>query len=177
MYSSESFKIDLKDLKEPKTVLEYNLSNSYFETINSPEVKKGVVRVVLSIRKTDIFFELLFNAEGTIQIACDHCLDEMDQNIKSETRLVVKYGDEYSEEDDIVTIPEDEGILDVTWLIYEFIALNIPIKHVHAPGKCNREMLALIEKHSVTRSDDGRIEGGTDPRWCELEKLKTIIKD
>ena len=177
MCSLESFKIELKDLKEPKTVLEYNLDNSYFEAINSPEVKHGVVRVVVSIRKTDSFLELLFNTEGTVQISCDRCLDEMDQDIKTENRLVVKYGDEYSEEDDIVTIPEDEGILDVAWFIYEFIALNIPIKHVHAPGKCNREMLDLIEKHSVTRSDDGKIEGDIDPRWRELEKLKTIIKD
>jgi uncharacterized metal-binding protein YceD (DUF177 family) len=177
MCSLESFKIDLKDLKEPKTVLEYDLDNSYFEAINAPEVKKGVLKVVVSIRRTDIFFELLFNTEGTIQILCDRCLDEMDQNIKCENRLVAKYGNEYSEEDDIVTIPEDDGILDVAWFIYEFIALNIPIKHVHAPGKCNREMLELIEKHSVTRSDDGKIEGEIDPRWRELEKLKTIIKD
>ena len=119
----------------------------------------------------------MFNTEGTVQISCDRCLDEMDQDIKTENRLVVKYGDEYSEEDDIVTIPENEGILDVAWFIYEFIALNIPIKHVHEPGKCNREMLDLIEKHSVTRSDDGKIEGDIDPRWRELEKLKTIIKD
>ena len=116
MCSLESFKIELKDLKEPKTVLEYNLDNSYFEAINSPEVKHGVVRVVVSIRKTDSFLELLFNTEGTVQISCDRCLDEMDQDIKTENRLVVKYGDVYSEEEDIVTLPENEGILDVSWV-------------------------------------------------------------
>jgi uncharacterized metal-binding protein YceD (DUF177 family) len=177
MCSLESFKIDLKSLKESKTDFEYNLDNSYFEAVNGSEVKTGVAKVVLSIRKTESYFELLFKIDGTIQIPCDRCLDEMDQNIDTENRLLAKFGEEYSEDDDLITIPEDEGIIDVAWLIYEFIALNIPIKHVHAPGKCNREMLEMLEKHSATRSGVGLGDEEIDPRWSELEKLKTIIKD
>ena len=59
----------------------------------------------------------------------------MDQTIETNDRLVVKFGEKYSEDDDLVTVAENEGILDVAWFIYEFIDLNIPIKHVHAPGK------------------------------------------
>lgn len=69
-----------------------------------------------------------------IHIPCDICLDDMDQSIETDNRLVVKFGEDYSEDDDLVTVAENEGILDVSWFIYEFIALNIPIKHVHAPG-------------------------------------------
>ena len=70
-----------------------------------------------------------------------------------------------------MTVAEDEGILDVTWLLYEFIALAIPIRHVHAPGKCNPAMIRALEEHSAARS--GQEDGVTvDPRWETLLKLK-----
>ena len=50
----------------------------------------------------------------------DICLDDMDQTIETNDRLVVKFGEEYSEDDDLVTVAENEGILDVAWFIYEF---------------------------------------------------------
>ena len=95
----------------------------------------------------------------------------MDQSIETDNRLVVKFGEDYSEDDDLVTVAENEGILDVSWFIYEFIALNIPIKHVHAPGKCNPAMIRVLEEHSAVRSGEGD-EKATDPRWAALEQLK-----
>ena len=68
-------------------------------------------------------------------------------------------------------------LLDVAWFIYEFIALNIPAKHVHTPGKCNAAMIKVLEEHSATRSSGENEEAAVDPRWNGLEKLKTIIKD
>ena len=63
----------------------------------------------------------------------------MDQAVDTHGRLVVKFGSAYSEEsDEIVIIPESEGEINIAWFLYEFIALAIPIKHVHPPGECNR---------------------------------------
>ena len=99
------------------------------------------------------------------------CLDDMDQSIETDNRLVVKFGEDYSEDDDLVTVAENEGILDVSWFIYEFIALNIPIKHVHAPGKCNPAMIEKLNEHSAARSGEEE-EDTVDPRWEALLKLK-----
>ena len=85
--------------------------------------------------------------------------------------LRVKFGEEYSEDDDLVTVAENEGILDVAWFIYEFIDLNIPIKHVHAPGKCNPAMIEKLNEHSAARSGEEE-EETVDPRWEALLKLK-----
>lgn len=38
-------------------------------------------------------------------------------------------------------------------------------------------MIKALEEHSAARSSDGDEEKPVDPRWSELEKLKTIIKD
>ena len=95
----------------------------------------------------------------------------MDQSIETDNRLVVKFWEDYSEDDDLVTVAENEGILDVSWFIYEFIALNIPIKHVHAPGKCNPAMIEMLKEHSAARSGEEE-EEAVDPRWAALLKLK-----
>ena len=177
MYSLEPLKIDLNGLKEGETTFEYDLDDAYFEAVDAPEVRRGNVHVDLVVNRTGGVYSLDFHNEGTVHVPCDLCLDDMEQQISADNSLTARLGEEYSEDDDLVTVGKDEGLLDVSWYIYEFIALAIPIKHVHAPGKCNPAMIKVLEEHSAARSSDGGGEQAADSRWSELEKLKTIIKD
>jgi len=173
MCSLESLKIDLKALKEDETVFDFKLSDDYFAAIDAEDVRRGRVVVRLVVRRTtDCYFELDFTIKGTVVVSCDRCLDDMEQPIDTENRLVAKLGEEYSEEDDTVTVDEKEGMLDTSWFIYETIALSIPMKHVHQLGECNDAMTALIEQHSTNRSGDGVDDEEVDSRWSELKKLK-----
>lgn len=172
MCNIESFKIDLKALPQGVSKLEFKLDDEYFQAIDAPDVLRGELQSSLSINRTDDFFELNFHTYGVVHIPCDLCLDDMDQEIDSADRLVVKFGEIYSEDDDLVTVAENEGILDVAWFIYEFIDLNIPIKHVHAPGKCNPAMIEMLNQHSAARSGEEVEEETVDPRWAALLKLK-----
>ena len=172
MCSLEFLKIDLKSLKEEETSLEFDLDDTYFEALDDADVKKGSLHVSVSIRRATGFFELLFHTAGTVIIPCDRCLDDMDLPVETENRLVVKLGSEYSEEDDVIVVPENEGILDMSWLIYEFVALVIPIRHVHAPGKCNIAMTKTLEELSADRSSDEESSQAIDPRWEKLKNLK-----
>jgi len=172
MCSLEQFKIDLKSLTEEETSLDFNLDDKFFAALDGSEVERGALHVSVSIRKATGFYELLFHTEGTVTVTCDRCLDDMDQPIVTDNRLVVKLGTAYSEEDDVITVPEDEGILDMSWLIYEFVALAIPIKHVHAPGKCNPVMSQVLEELSTDRSSDEESDRPIDPRWSALLELK-----
>ena len=172
MCSLEQFKIDLKNQKDEVRTLDFDLDNLFFAALDGSEVKQGALHVSVSIRKTIGFYELLFHTEGTVTVTCDRCLDDMSQPIEAENRLVAKLGAAYSEEDDVITVSEDEGILDISWLIYEFIVLAIPIKHVHAPGKCNPAMSQVLEELSADRSSDEVSDQPIDPRWSALFKLK-----
>ena len=171
MCNIESFKIDLKALPQGASILEFKLDDSYFKAIDVPDIQRGELSSSLSISRTDDFFELNFHTEGIVHIPCDICLDDMEQSIETDDRLLVRFGEDYSEEDDLVIVAENEGILDVAWFIYEFIALNIPIKHVHAPGKCNPAMIEMLQEHSAARSGEEE-EKTVDPRWAALLKLK-----
>ena len=177
MRDLEPFKIDLKALTNQVATYEFELDDAYFEAIEAPDIQKGNLSVALSIRRIAGSFELSFHIQGFVIVTCDLCLDEMQQPIDTENMLMAKFGEEYSDDDDLIVVPEREGVLDISWFIYEFIDLSVPIKHVHAPGKCNPAMMKKLQELSATRSslEDG--EEPVNPRWAELEKLKTIIKD
>ena len=122
----------------------------------------------------------------TLKMLCDRCLDEMELPILTSDKLKVKLGSSFTEEGDIVVVPEEDGYINIAWFLYEFIALNIPMKHVHAPGKCNKGMVGKLSKHLRTSGDDddddiavelpeeeiGNEEPQEiDPRWNELKKI------
>ena len=175
MCDLECLKVDLKGMKDDETSLVFNLDESYFSALDQAEVKKGSLHVSVSIRKASGFFEILIHEAGTVIIPCDRCLDDMEQPVETDVRLTVRLGDENSEDGDTIVVAEDEGILDLTWIIYESVALAIPIRHVHAPGKCNTAMTEVLEELSADRSSDEESDQSIDPRW---EKLKILnIKD
>jgi len=165
------FKIDLKSMKDRTNALKFDIDDDFFEALEAPAIHRGKVDVALDIQRVSDFFKLHFHCKGVVEVICDMCLDNMDQPIETDDELVVRFGSEYEEKDDLVTIPEEEGIIDVAWFIYEFIALGIPIRHVHEPGNCNAAMMDILKDHSVSRrNDDG--EDAIDPRWKDLLKLK-----
>ncbi|MBW9279861.1 DUF177 domain-containing protein [Bacteroides fragilis] len=166
---------------------EFLLDNLFFAHIDGPEVQKGKVNVELTVKKTSRAFELSFQTEGIVWVPCDRCLDEMEQPVTSSDKLMVKFGHEYAEEgDNLIVIPEEEGEINVAWFMYEFIALAIPMKHVHAPGKCNKAVTSKLNKHLRTSGGDDaeesfgagedivvedEAEEQIDPRWNELKKI------
>ncbi len=172
MYDLTPFQIDLKGLKESATALEYDLTDAYFEAIGATEVSGGSVHTEVMIRPCAGFFEMIVRSEGHVRVTCDRCLDDMEQAVSAENRVIVRFGVETAETDDVLMVDESEGVLDVAWLIYEFIALAIPVRHVHAPGECNEAMMQALEAHSAQKGDDEQAEKEIDSRWSALLKLK-----
>jgi len=186
MSKFELYNIVLKDLKSDSTKFEFELDDVYFKKIDSPEVQKGSVKAVVTVLKKASTFELQFQLDGTVLIPCDRCLDDMEQTIQYKDKLQVKFGSRFAEENEIVIVPESEGSINIAWFLYEFIVLNIPIKHVHAPGECNKTMVTKLKRH-ITRQkgdddDDDSVDfeedddfsvddNQVDPRWEGLQNI------
>jgi len=172
MCSLEQFKIDLKALTEDVTPLEWQLDDRFFQLLDDAQVRQGSLHVSGSIRKAVGFYELLLHTAGTVQLPCDRCLELMEQPVEADLRLVVKLGEAYSEDDEVITVDEAKPVLDTAWFIYESIALAVPIQHVHQPGDCNDAMMRKLEELSAARSSDADASDAVDPRWAALSKLK-----
>ena len=174
-------------MKENSAHYEFSLTNQFFADIDAPEIQKGKLQVQLDVKKTMGIYVLNFHIEGSVVVPCDRCLDDMELPVETDDTLKVKLGLEFSDEDDMVIVPEEDGYINVAWFMYEFIALSIPMKHVHAPGKCNKGMMGALNKHLRTSADeedemddfldeeemtDEPSEAREiDPRWNELKKI------
>lgn len=182
------YNVDLKNLAPGVHEFEYLLDNKFFVDIDGDQVQKGKVKVHFTIKRSSVMFEMNFQIEGVVMVPCDRCLDDMEMPVDTRNRLAVKFGKEYAEEsDEVVVIPEEEGAINLAWFLYEFIALAIPMKHVHAPGKCNKTMSSKLKKHTakstseddeygeeevdedITMDDD--VSTNSDPRWDGLKGL------
>ena len=164
----------MRGMTASTATLEMDIDNNFFALIDAPEVQKGKAQVKVNVIKKSGTFLLDFDIDGYVIVNCDRCLDEMEQPIVTTGSLSVRLGDDFGEDGDTVIVPERDGYINVAWYIYEFVALAIPLKHVHAPGKCNREMRDKLRKHTVREDDeaedgDGPVE--IDPRWDALKDI------
>ena len=186
MSKFEQYNIVLKDIKEGSRTVELTLDDTYFKKIDSPEVQRGNVKTTVTVHKKTTAYELQFNLDGFVYVPCDRCLDDMEQPISYKEKLLVKFGDKFAEEDDIVIVPEADGAINIAWFLYEFIVLNIPIKHVHPTGECNKSMVSKLKKHIARQKDDDDdsdddvfdfeeeedfSDESTDPRWDKLQNI------
>lgn len=146
MSEQKSHIIDLSTLEVGYYVFDYQLDNAYFATVEKTELLGGQIsaKAILDLREED--FDLTIGVEGIVQVTCDRCLDPMDIRMDVEERVNLEDEGEESV-DKIKTI-------DLDWLAYEMIVVNLPLVHSHQPGGCNPQMDALLQDHLCTDPED-----------------------
>lgn len=161
----EAYSIPLRHITSGSQSFVFHLTQEYFQKIDSPEVQKGDLKANILVSKNKNGYELIFDIQGYILIPCDRCLDDMEQTIVIKEKLMVKFGKSFSDNGiDVVIVPEDEGEINVAWFLYEFIVLAIPLKHVHQPGKCNKQMTGQLRKHSASSTHDEETDNEEESR-------------
>ena len=166
------YNIPLRGLSEGKHEFEYSLDKGFFALIDdgTVDVKKGDLKVTVSLKKTSVTFELNFSIVGVVFVPCDRCLDDIPMDVDTKNKLIVKFGKEYSEEsDEIVIIPEEDGEINIAWFLYEFIVLSLPAKKVHPAGTCNKAMSSKLNKHRAKSADDESEDESEDDMSLEDE--------
>lgn len=157
--------------------------------MESADIHDADLNVNLTVTHRNDLYSLSFHITGTITLICDRCLDDLIQDVDTVYNLTVRYGDDYNDDsDDLLVIPFSDNYLNVAYMIYDTVALTIPIKHIHPLGKCNRQMSAMLKKHRATdiSDEDADLQNAlieemdsmeaeqpapTDPRWDKLKDL------
>lgn len=182
------FKLPLKAMPIGSQEFNYHLNKQFFIDMESSDVHDADLEVHLAVNNRGEMYDLVFTITGTITLICDRCLDNLEHEVDTEYHISVKYGDSYNDDsDEVLEIPESDLYLNVAYMLYDTVELAIPLKHVHAPGKCNRAMSAKLNKHRALISSEEDAEFGDeindtdeisasedmiDPRWDALKKLK-----
>jgi uncharacterized metal-binding protein YceD (DUF177 family) len=174
MKDLKEFNIPFVGLKEGKHLFEYKIDNTFFELYNYSDFEKSSIDVTLEFVKKSTLFELEFTASGTVHVPCDVTNEYFDLEITATLPLVVKFGQEYNDEnEEILILPHEVYQFSVAQFIYEMIVLGIPNKRVHPKvldGTMETEVLEQLET-----KEDKAVET-TDPRWDKLKNLITEKK-
>ena len=146
MSMESHYTIDLKRLKIGTHEFEVTLDDGFFKELEKTEVLGGKVeaKIVLNLREEDYW--LTVAVHGTVFVTCDRCLDPMSLEIDaSETSSP---NDEMSANESLNDEPKaSNDVLDLTWLAYEIVSINIPVVHCHQAGECNKQMELLLQDH------------------------------
>ena len=112
-----------------------------------------------------------------VNVNCDTTNEPYNQKIKTDFDLVVKFGEEYNDEnEDILIIPHGEYEVNVAQYIYELIVLSLPAKRIHpgiADGTLQSDILKKLEELSPKGLEEKEKTEEIDPRWNTLKKLLT----
>ena len=132
--------IALDSLELGVHMFDFQLDSAYFNEIENSELLGGEVEVKACLNLRQYDFDLDIAVKGLVQVTCDRCLDEMDVAIDAEEN-------EWEWDD----TPKH---VDLSWLAYELIIVNLPLVHSHQDGGCNPEMDALLQDHLCTEVED-----------------------
>ena len=147
MSEKSHYIVDLQRLPVGSHSFDFQLDSEFFETLEKSEILNGSVtcKATLNLREED--YRLSIAVHGTVFVVCDRCLDPMPLEINDEQEI----------------FSDDEGAngqqpiansqLDLTWLAYEIVSINIPLVHSHQAGECNQQMELLLQDHLCDEPD------------------------
>ncbi|MBD0831324.1 YceD family protein [Aestuariibaculum sediminum] len=173
----KEYTIPFVGLKLAKHHFEYEIEQAFFDYFEYQEFNDVKVMVNLQLEKKSTLLELHFKVSGFVNVNCDLTNEPYNQSIENEFDLVVKFGDEYNDDDvNILIVPHGTYEINVQQYIYETIILAVPIKRVHPgvkDGTLDSDILKKLEELSPKGKKENNTEDDIDPRWNTLKKLLT----
>ena len=158
MSEKDHYIIDLKRLPVGRHEFDITLDDAFFKSLEKTEILGGQVegKATLNLREED--YQLNIAVHGTVFVVCDRCLEPMPLEIEDEQEIFSE-DEEMGDDDEIVPRQSsNRQSLDLSWLVYEIVSVNIPIVHSHQPGECNQQMELLLHDHLCDEPEPDEID-------------------
>ena len=171
MKSITKHKIEFAGLKVGKHQFNFELNKEFFENFSFFDFNNIDLSVDVDLTKKSTLLELNFHVKGSVNVNCDMTNEPFDMPFNKEDFLVVKFGQEYNDEDnEILVLPYGEHKVILDQYLYELVILSLPRKRVH-PGVED----GTLESEIIKILDELKPSGlalESDPRWGKLRKIK-----
>ena len=175
MKDLKQFNISYVGLKEESHLFSYQIDNTFFKVFNFDDFFDANIYITLQLEKKSTLLNLVFTADGTVNISCDVSGEPFDQKVEATLPLIVTFGSEFSDEnEEVLVLPYSEFQINVAQYIYEMIVLAIPTKRVHPQVIDGTMRSESLEKLKKLRILENKITENIDPRW---DKLKSLITE
>jgi uncharacterized metal-binding protein YceD (DUF177 family) len=171
MGQNDDMTIRFSGLKSGNYNYHFTLNEEFFEEWKNEEIEGGKVEIEVKMERLERMLMFTFSLSGEIATPCDRCLGRVMVPIAGEEHLCVRFSDtETCENEDVVVLPENAFEIDLTQWLYEYVAVRIPMQHIHPDGECDPEVTRYIQVESDERKEES---DEVDPRWEALKGLRS----
>ena len=166
-------------MKYSNNQFNFELKKAFFEHFEYDEFNDAAINLDVLLEKMSTLLEFTLTFNGTVNVACDMTNELFDQEISGSYKFVVKFGEEYNDEnEDLLILPHGSYEVNIQQYIYESIVLAMPSRRIHPgvkDGTLKSDILDKLEELSPKAIDEETApeDENTDPRWDSLKKLLT----
>jgi uncharacterized protein len=197
----DKYKIDIFRLENKQYMYQFEGDDEFFSLYEQDLVQKGNFKAAIVLDKSETMIQMKYVIEGNVELICDRSLDEFDFPINLSEKMILKFGDHNEElSDEMMLIDRNTPAINVAQDIFDFIALQIPMKKLHPRFRKDEPTIDFDEDEDdedfdlfvdeeegelVYSTENGIIEDSnqdeeqeqtkekpTDPRWEALMKLR-----
>ena len=112
----------------------FEVDRSFFEVFEGSPIEEGEVKLDLKVQKFTRHLDALFQFRGSIVLHCDRCLEPYSHQLEFDQRIIYSFDeDQEFESDEVIHLDEHQFRLSLAPEIYDFIALQVPLRKVPSP--------------------------------------------
>lgn len=155
------YTLDFTHPPKSTEVIRYDITKSFFEEIEGSVIRDANVALEFSIVPlTECRFQLKFVYDGEVVVDCDRCLMPLTLPMYVEEEVKLTIGDHFDDEnDEEIILDAQDPVYDFSWIIYELLALHLPIQRMHDIEDCDPEFVKYLVNEIPEDSDEARTPG------------------
>lgn len=165
----KAFRINIVGLSNKIHEFDFQVDKSFFIEFNSELIEDAELEVKVRLDKHETFLDAEFKISGKVSMTCDRSLEQFEEPLLIEGRILFKYASQTEEiSDDIMHIAHDTDTIDLSQYIYDMIGTSMPMKRLHPRFRNEDDS----EEGSIVYSSGSTEDVAVDPRWEKLKSLK-----
>jgi len=170
------YSIEVPKLRLGENTEQFEIDSSFFTEFGNPDLSSGDIKVEARVQKYERHMDITFLFKGSIVLACDRCMEPFDKPLDFEQRVIYTYDEEEDfGTDEVIHVDEKNPFLYVGKDLYDFVALQIPIRNVPCDDgsvTCPDWVEPFFSEANNEPEDEAKDDEDIDPRWAALKKLK-----
>ncbi len=175
----EAYQIPIISLEDKAYQYTFSGNDTFFAAFEQDWVEKGTFNVTVDLTKSALMIQVQLQITGSIELTCDRSLELFDYALAVNEKLIFKYSDHNEDMgDNLFLLDRKEPKLNLSQDIFDFIALEVPMKKLHprflVEGTDTERDEFIYTTDRADANQTKSAEEATDPRWAALQKLKDL---
>lgn len=148
MQIMEQLQVDFKQIHAEAEVRHVRLDSLFFEQLDQDEINGGEVDVELSLKEEGDVYVVGVRVTGHVVVPCDRCMANLELPVSCGEVLKFRYGSGADDADgEYEWIHDLTAPYDLSWTVYEIIAVSLPVSRTHDEADCDETMMTVLRQY------------------------------